>query len=43
MSGKRVNILRKQFEETTGFTPYQRDSEMYKSEWRKFKKNKKWR
>ena len=38
MSGKRSKIMRAKFEELTGFTEMQRESEMYKSNWRRFKK-----
>jgi hypothetical protein len=38
MSGQKSKKLRKQFEAEKGFTKLQRDSEIYKHYWRKFKK-----
>lgn len=38
MSKSRTKKLRNAFEEKTGFTALHRDSELYKCEWRKFKK-----
>jgi len=39
MSGKRSKIMRAKFEELTGFTAMQRESGMYKSNWRRFKRS----
>lgn len=39
MSGKRTKILRAVFEEKTGLSEFHRNTDLYKSEWRKFKKD----
>ena len=38
MSGKRTKLKRKAFEQRNGFTPLDRDHEIYKNLWRKFKR-----